>query len=40
MLYNFEIADENIFFVDSSCAALTKNTQILADKIYWTTTKS
>ena len=40
MLYDFEIADENIFIVGSSGVAMAKNTQILADKIYWTTTKS
>ena len=40
MLYDFEIADENIFIVGSSGVAMAKNTQILADKIYLATTKT
>ena len=40
MLYDFEIADENIFIVRSSGVVMAKNTQILANKIYLATTKT
>ena len=40
MLYDFEIADENIFIVGSSGVVMAKNTQILANKIYLATTKT